>query len=272
MTALRLLFDKYRHVFGMGVQGALVYRWNFLIRAFFSVIQLIVVVILWIAAYRGQETIGGFPLDQTITYFLVILVANYLIAAFNEDYQISEDIRNGTINQFITKPVDYFAYRLTLFFAGRAISGVLVILPILLILPFVHEYLVFPGESWRWAAAVPALLMSAIIQFSIAYCFGLLAFWFLDIMGWVILSMAIEALLSGQIFPLDLLPAGLFKLAMYLPFTYQMYFPVALISGRIGQEQVAEGLVIQFIWMVAFILMARVLWNVGLKKHTAVGG
>ena len=272
MTTLRLLFDKYRHVFGMGVQGALVYRWNFLIRALFSIVQLLVVIILWLAAFRGRETIGGFPLDQTITYFLVALFANYLIAAFNEDFQVSEEIRNGLINQFITKPIDYFVYRLTLFFAGRVVTGFLVLIPFALILPFTHQLLVFPGEPWRWAAAVPAFLMAALIQFTIAFCFGMLAFWFLDIAGWVILSMAIESLLSGQIFPLDLLPESLYRISVYLPFTYQIYFPVALVSGRLDQGQVINGLLIQAFWTIAFVLLARVLWNVGLRKHTAVGG
>jgi len=272
MIGLRLLLNKYRHVFGMGVQGALVYRWNFLIRAIFSILQLIVVLILWLAAFRGKETIGGFPLDQTITYFLLVLVANYLIAAFNEDFQVSEEIRNGLINQFITKPIDYFVYRLTLFFAGRLVSGLLVLVPIAILLPFTYHYLVLPDDAWRWAAAVPALFMSAMIQFTIAFCFGLLAFWFLDIAGWVILSLAIESLLSGQIFPLDLLPDTLFRISMYLPFTYQMYFPVALISGRLDQPQVIQGLLIQAFWTVSLILAARALWIYGLRKHTAVGG
>ena len=109
-------------------------------------------------------------------------------------------------------------------------------------------------------AAVPALFMSAMIQFTIAFCFGLLAFWFLDIAGWVILSLAIESLLSGQIFPLDLLPDTLFRIAMYLPFTYQMYFPIALISGRLDQPQVIQGLLIQAFWTVSLILAARALW------------
>ncbi len=42
---------------------------------------------------------------------------------------------------------------------------------------------------------------------------------------------------------------------MYLPFTYQMYFPVALISGRLDQPQVIEGLVIQAFWTVSLILV-----------------
>ena len=76
-------------------------------------------------------------------------------------------------------------------------------------------------------------MLAALIQFTIAYCFGLLAFWFLEIQGFVILSMAVETMLGGQIFPLDLLPAGLFKAAQFLPFYYKMYFPAAILTGRI---------------------------------------
>ncbi|MEJ1971538.1 MAG: hypothetical protein WDM96_03200 [Lacunisphaera sp.] len=61
-----------------------------------------------------------------------------------------------------------------------------------------------------------------------------MSFWFLEIQGLVILSMAIESLLGGQIFPLDLLPAWLFKVSSALPYFYQMYFPVALLTGRIN--------------------------------------
>ena len=46
---------KYRHVFLVGLQSNLVYRWNFLIRGFFSLARLAVVFILWGAAYAGRH-------------------------------------------------------------------------------------------------------------------------------------------------------------------------------------------------------------------------
>ena len=45
---------KYRHVFLVGLQSNLVYRWNFVIRSFFSLFHLAVVFILWGAAYAGH--------------------------------------------------------------------------------------------------------------------------------------------------------------------------------------------------------------------------
>ena len=264
--------NKYRHAFLLGLQSGLVYRWNFGVRAFFSLFQLVVVFVLWGAAFAASGRIGGFDFNQTVTYFTVTLVLQFFVGAFNEDYQISEEIRNGLINQFLLKPINYFLYRLSIFSAARVVSGALVLLPLAAALPLLHGRLVFPPEAWRLALGAPALLLSALIQFTIAYCFGLMTFWFLEIQGFVILSMAVESVLGGQIFPLDLMPARLFHLAQFLPFYYQIYFPAAIFTGRIGQASALLGLGLEAAWAVILLWIAQLLWRRGLRHHTAVGG
>ncbi|PTX92666.1 ABC-2 family transporter protein [Opitutus sp. ER46] len=267
-------FEKYRHAFLVGLQSNLVYRWNFAVRGFFSLFHLAAVFILWGAAYAGAPaTIGGFNLNQTLTYFVTLLVLQFLISAFNEDYQISEEIRNGLINQFLLKPINYFGYRLSIFAAARLVSGALILIPLVLALPVLHESLTYPLDWWRFGLGVPAMFLSALIQFSIAYCFGMLSFWFLEIQGFVILSYAIESVLGGQMFPLDLLPAWAYGIARYLPFYYQMYFPGAILSGRINEPVlILQGLAIQLVWVAVLLGLANLLWTRGLRRHTAVGG
>lgn len=267
-----LTFDKYRQAFLVGLQSNIVYRWNFVVRGFFSLFHLAVVFILWGAAFAGAETIGGFDLRQTLTYFVTLLVLQFFISAFNEDYQISEEIRNGLINQFLLKPINYFLYRFSIFVAARMVSGALVFIPLLLAMPVIGEFLTFPLDGWRFAIGIPALALSALIQFSIAYCFGMLTFWFLEIQGFVILSMAIETVLGGQIFPLDLLPEWIFRIAQFLPFYYQMYFPGAIFTGRIELPSALQGLVIQTCWVLVLLIVNQILWVRGLRRHTAVGG
>jgi ABC-2 type transport system permease protein len=267
------LLSKYRAVFAVGLQSNLVYRVNFGVRGFFSFFHLIVVFILWRAAYGDKVLINDFTFAQTFTYFVAIIVVNFFIGAFNEDYQISEEIRNGLINQFLTKPVNYFAYRFSIYLSARLVTGALILIPLAVISPFIHEYLVLPGGAWRYAAAVPALLMSGLIQFGIAYIFGLLSFWFLEIQGLVILSMALEMLLGGQIFPLDLVSPTLFKVSTFLPYFYQMYFPVALLTGRLNDPiQAAQMLGLQAFWVLVILGIGQILWRRGLRLHTAVGG
>jgi len=269
LTALR----KYGFVFTIGLQNALVYRGNFFIRASFSLIHLVFIFTFWSAAYRGMDQLGGFDVRQTMTYFVVVFALQFIVGAFNEDYQIGEEIRNGLINQFLLKPINYYAYRVSQFLAARAVSGALVFVPLLVISPLLLDHLVLPHGAWRLPLGFAAMGLAAVLQFTIAFCFGLLAFWFLEIQGFVILSYAMETFLSGSIIPLDLLPPWAAAIAQKLPFAYQMYFPAAILSGRLNDPRAAlHGLVIQAGWVVAAVLFARFLWARGLRHHTAVGG
>ncbi len=265
--------NKYRAAFSVGLQSNLVYRVNFGIRGFFSFFHLIVVFILWSAAYGTKGDINGFTFAQTFTYFVALIVVQFMIGAFNEDYQISEEIRNGLINQFLLKPINYFGYRFSIYLSARLVTGGLILVPLLVLYPLLREHLAMPTEAWRFFAVVPALMMSALIQFGIAYLFGLLSFWFLEIQGLVILSMALESVLGGQIFPLDLLPPAFFGFSAGLPYFYQMYFPVALLTGRIDDPAVIVPMLqIQAFWVVVILTAGQVLWRRGLRLHTAVGG
>lgn len=264
---------KYRHAFLIGLQSNLVYRWNFVVRAGFSFVHLAYVFILWGAAFQGKTQVGGFDLRQTLTYFVVVLILQFFISAMNEDYEVSEEIRNGLINQFLLKPINYFAYRFSIFSAARFVSGGLVLIPALVLLPLLIDYLSLPPWGWHYAVALPALVMSALIQFTLAYCFGLLTFWFLEIQSFVILSLAVESVLGGQVFPLDLFPRWLYEISTYLPYYYQMYFPAAILTGRIEDPSLAlRGLGIQLFWVVSLYGIAHLLWMRGLRRHTAVGG
>jgi ABC-2 type transport system permease protein len=262
---------KYRHSFVVGLQSNLVYRWNFAVRSLFSLFHLAFVFIFWGAIYSGKAEIGGFRFAQTLTYFVVLFLLQFFIGAFNEDYLISEDIRNGLINQFLLKPINYFAYRLSVFAAARVVSGALGLMAILVALPFFRGHLELPHEGWRLALGLPAMGLTALIQFSIAYCFGMLAFWFLEIQGFVILSMAVETVLGGQFFPLDLLPPAVFRAVSYLPFYYQAYFPTAILTGRIGLDAALPGLAIQAAWAFVLVCLAEAVWRRGLRHHTAAG-
>jgi ABC-2 type transport system permease protein len=263
---------KYGHAFLVGLQSNLVYRWNFGVRSLFWFCHLLVVFILWGAAYAASPAIGGYTFEQTLTYFVVVFILQFFIGAFNEDYQISEDIRMGLINQFLLKPINYFGYRLSVFAAARVVSGAFGLLALALAIPLFSSHLAFPHEAWRLALAVPAMALTALIQFSIAYCFGMLAFWFLEIQGFVILSMAVETLLGGQVVPLDLLPPRAFEILRFLPFFYQAYFPAAILTGRQGLDFALQGLAIQAVWAFLLVCLAQFAWRRGLRHHTAAGG
>ena len=110
---------KYWHVFLVGIQNNLTYRFNFLARTLFGLIPLVATLCLWQTIYRGKgpgASVGSYSLAEMISYYLLMTLVDALTAVNEDDWQIAADIREGNISQFLLKPIDYLWYRLSLFF------------------------------------------------------------------------------------------------------------------------------------------------------------
>src|SRR5262249_43416096 len=139
---------KYWHVINIGIQNTLVYRVNFLFRSLFGLIPLMAMISLWRAIYAGQGTeVAGYTLAQMVSYYLVVTIVDALTAVNEDDWQIAADIKDGNISQFLLKPIDYLAYRLCLFGAGRLIYTLVAFLPVALFILYLRQYFVLPVDG-----------------------------------------------------------------------------------------------------------------------------
>ncbi|MDD2708267.1 MAG: ABC-2 family transporter protein [Verrucomicrobiae bacterium] len=265
---------KYLRVMSIGFQNTLVYRWNFLIRAFFGFLPLTCSFFLWNAFFGGDPDarIQGYAFSGMISYFLAMMLLDSLASPTEDDWQVAGEIRDGLISQFLLKPIDYLAYRFSLFLACRLVYTSTTILPALGMLFFLRQYLAFPEEPAVWLVTLPAVLLSAILQFLAAYCIALLAFWILEIGAPIFIIYSIELLAGGHVFPLDLLPGSLYRLLMWTPFAYEYWFPLGVFLGKFSQPEIWRGFILQITWIAIFYLLARWLWSRGIKHYSAVGG
>ena len=152
------------------------------------------------------------------------------------------EIREGQINNFLAKPIDHLAYRASLFLSARLLYTALTILPIAGVFAWFHEFIVLPRDPLTWPLFVVSLIMAAAIQFLIAYALAMLAFWILEISTVVFILYSFEYYLSGRMFPLDVMPDGLRIVLKFLPFTYELYFPVAVLMEKIRGMDLWVGL------------------------------
>jgi ABC-2 type transport system permease protein len=266
---------KYLHVINIGIQNTLVYRTNFLFRSVFSLIPLMATIYLWRAVYSGKQgdpTVAGYSLAGMISYYLLVTIADALTAVTEDDWQIAGDIREGAINQFLLKPIDYLTYRLCLFASGRMIYVVVAAIPVTLFIVFQRQYWVAPRDGLTLGLFIVSLALTALLQFFISYTMALLAFWLLEISTFIFIVFAFEYIAGGHLFPLDILPAGVAAALNFTPFPYQLFFPVSLYLGRITGAAVWQGLAIQLFWVLFFYLVARWTWRRGIRKYTAFGG
>jgi viologen exporter family transport system permease protein len=264
---------KYWHVINVGIQNTLVYRVNFLFRSAFGLIPLVATISLWRTVYESNEgSVAGYSLSQMISYYLVVTIVDTLTAVYDDDWQIAGDIRDGNISQFLLKPIDYLTYRFCLFGAQRMIYTAVAFVPVALFILLQRKYFVAPPDAATFGIFMVSIALTAMLQFLISYTLALLAFWLLEISTLIFIIFAFEYIAGGHLFPLDILPRLLAKALFFTPFPYQMFFPVSIYVGKITGANMYQGLVIQFLWVVAFYVLARFVWWRGIRKYSAVGG
>lgn len=266
---------KYLHVFGIGIQNTLVYRVNFLVRAAFGLIPLGGTLFLWKAIYEGKggtAEVANYAFQEMVSYYLMLTIVDALTVVAEDDWQIAADIREGTISQFLLRPIHYLWYRLSLYVAGRCIYSVFALIPTGLFILYLHEYLVAPAHFWSVPLALVSTVLAGLLQFLIAYITALLAFWVLDVSTFIFIAYSVEYIASGHLFPLDILPAGLQTALQFTPYPYLLYFPVSLYLGRVEGSAVATGFAMQMLWVCIAFAVARLVWGRGIRKYSAFGG
>jgi ABC-2 type transport system permease protein len=266
-------FAKYLKVFDIGLQNTFVYRWNFFLRSLFNLVPLAGTVYIWRAMFAGRQgTIGGYDLESMIFYFVMAMIVNNLVTPTEDEWQIAADIRDGLINSFLTKPLNYLGYRTSLFLSYRLLYTLATAIPVACVMFYFRHTIELPKEGITWLWFALSLAMAGFIQFFIAYSLAMLAFWILEISTVVFLLYSFEYFLSGQIFPLDIMPAAFQGVMKALPFYYEIFFPIQVFLEKARGAQLYSGLAIQAVWFFITLSIAREMWRRGTKHYQAVGG
>ncbi|MDI6783833.1 MAG: ABC-2 family transporter protein [bacterium] len=267
--------QKYLKVIEVGIQNSFVYRYNFFIQTVFQFVPLITTVLLWSAAYEGKAanaTIADYTLTKMIGYYILAMIASNVVGNWWQDFQISEEIRNGQLNKYLLKPVSYLGYRLSLVLSNKLVFLSVVTIPLAVGLFFFRYYLPPPATPVILVLFVISLLLTLLMNFLISFCIGLISFWMLEVSTLFFIFYGVQYFLSGGLFPLDLLPKPLYTITKLLPFYYQAFFPVSMYMGKFSMLEIVQAMLIQLIWVIIIYLIAKLLWYRGLKRYAAAGG
>src|SRR5437764_3402250 len=260
---------KYFSVFNIGLQNTFVYRWNYFLRALFGLIPLAGTVFLWRAIFQepGGKGFGGYDYGSMIYYYLLTILVSNLVTPTKDNWQIAADIREGQINSFLTKPLNYLGYRTGIFLAGRLVYTTVTIIPIALIFFYFRDYIRLPSDVASYLLSIGSLIMAAFIQFFITYSLAMMAFWILEISTIIFIVYSFEYFLGGQMFPIDIMPVGIQAVMKWLPFYYELFCPIAIFLERLRGPALAEALAIQTGWLFVTWAAARAVWPRWLGRY-----
>jgi ABC-type uncharacterized transport system permease subunit len=105
-AAVRFFF-KCLAIFKMSLMERMAYRLNFFMEILSEVLSSLIVIFLWLAVYRsaGRGVIGGYSLEEMMTYLLGCGLINTFILTTAENSETSYNIQDGTLSQLFLQPI-----------------------------------------------------------------------------------------------------------------------------------------------------------------------
>lgn len=252
----------------IGFHEAMAYRAELLVWMLTTTMPLVMLP-LWLAVAETGP-VGGYDSDRFIAYFLYAFVIRQLTSVW-ASWTMNYEVVHGTLAMRLMRPVHpFWAYAIESLAAIplRLVIALPVALVVLAVTAGAH---VVEGAGMAlvgmlsiagaWAIAFFANLaigaMSLFTQSSIKLIDAWLAGYFV---------------MSGYLVPLALFPASIRALPDWLPWRYQLGFPVELWTGALTMDEALRQLAAQWTWVALLAALALFVWNRGLERFSAVSG
>jgi len=264
--------SKYWVVFQQSFQNEFVYRLNFILWRFRNVLRILMTYFLWHSVFSSNSNVFGYSKEQMMAYvFLVLLVTSFVMSAPSND-NVGGEISNGTLSNFLVKPIGYLSYWLTRDWASKLLNMLFAVFEFTLLWLLFKPQIYFTQSLAQLLLGISLTIISALIYFVITKLAISVAFWTPEnTWGFMFIVLVFMEVLAGSIFPLDLLPKSVMTFLQFTPFPYMIYYPIAILVGRVDLMSAAkiflQSLAVLGFWY--YIVMK--VWKKGLKNYAAVG-
>jgi ABC-2 type transport system permease protein len=185
---------------------------------------------------------------------------------------IAREIREGTMKRYLIQPIDMIGYLLIYRVAHKVTYIIMSFIPYALLFYVCRGFFTRFPDALTMVAWAVSLVLSFLVGFFFEACVGMVGFWFLEVTSLLYIVMTLNYFISGHMLPLDLLPepwAGLLKV---LPFQYMAYFPAVVFLGKVRGVALLWHLLGELFWAIFFLVLARGLYRLGLRRYSAFGG
>ncbi len=224
---------------------------------------------LVMGAAAGQGLIAGFNRSDFVLYYMVMLLVTCFVQCHFQ-WEVSFEVKEGQFSSQIIRPVGYLPFMAARNLAWRCMRTMLFIPLFLLILWAYSSMIVDPVIHVTWYSVV-AIFLGHVLSFMFVMAFAMLALFIQETTSVFELYYVPMLFLSGQLFPIAMMPEWVRNLAVIFPFYYTTGVPTEMILGRISAAQAPQYLLIQLGWIVGSYIAFKLLFRSGTKYYTGVG-
>lgn len=270
------------YFFKISIEERLVYRGDFALGTLMRFLPIITQVFLWNAIFEsiklsgGKGDIAGYDYHDMVAYYLLAMVSRAFSSMPGLTGGIARQIQNGEIKKFLIQPVDMLGCLFVQRIAHKLVYYLIAIIPFSFVFFLCRGFF---DAGWPpveiLVAYLLSLVMGFILGFCIEACIGLVGFWWLEVTSITFVYMLLNFFLSGHMFPLDLLPTEPINwqaIIHFSPLKYFAYFPAAVFLGKIPPDRLWFEMLIEFVWLVGFVGLIRLMWARGVMRYSGFGG
>lgn len=262
---------KYWQIIATDIQRQLTYRIEVYAYRVGNIFEILVQLLLWTALFSHNTIIRGYTYHQMLTYVVIGWFLSYFTFNYQMEDIVSRDIKDGTLSNFLTKPMSYLKYLFARSIGRGSLSIVTAIILQAIIMILLRGKILAPASGLALVIIVFMIALSYINRFFVSALMGTAAFWTTETGGLFTCLRFIINFLSGATLALNLLPTTLATICLSLPFVYFFYFPTQLYLGTITRSAGLIGLVVEIGWSVILFFLLRIVWARGLKTYEGVG-
>lgn len=260
---------NYKNFFKLKLKENFQYRGALFFQLIFGFIPLIGYLTLWHAIYSGRDSVGGLTETQMVAYYLISRTITVCVTP-SFQWEMNQDIREGDIVKFLTKPISYLYYRLSTHLADVLTKLSLTLVSVLVLLSLLSQY-VFTTNGTQILLFFLFLSGSIILAFLLFYLMMLFSFFITEIASLSYTVDMITQFLSGALLPLSIFPEGLKRMIDFTPFPYITYFPVRVFLTSLPRQDYINALISIILWAGILTCLIKLLWNTGLKRFAGNG-
>jgi ABC-2 type transport system permease protein len=252
----------------VGFADAVAYRAEMIVWVLATTMPLVMLA-LW-STVASEAPVGGYGQPQFVAYFLVTFIVRQLTGSW-VFYDMNFAVRNGTLAMRLLRPVHpLWAY------AAEAMAAMP--LRLLVSLPVAVAALVAVGsrqvthDPFLWTVWLASVAGSWLITLLVNLVVGCASFFLESSLKLMDVWLVFFFVLSGYLIPVDLFPPRLRAVVEWLPFRFQIGFPVEVAIGAHDRASALALLGVQWAWVGVGLCATVAMWRAGLRRFAAYGG
>ena len=263
---------SYFGLFKMSFKGEIQYRTKALSGIMTQLFWGFMYVYLY-TAFMGGKIIDGFSISQMATY-IWLGQAFFAMRYISLPQNCGAEISNGNVCYKFVRPVNIYDQWFAEHLGQKLSATILRFAPIILISMLLPNNigLSLPASFTSFLLFLIALMLGCLMAVTLSMLAIFITFKTLSAKGSITIVNTITMLLGGMCIPLPLMPIGVRNVLSWLPFRYISDLPSRIYIGNIGTTDALIQIGISFAWLVALIILGKILMKKALKNTVIQGG